>query len=231
MVDPPAQPPPLPAQVGALVVRKAIASIGTGPHEHLLRIARRSFARYAGRHGYDLHLHTTPAETSRPAPWSKVPICRTLLDDYDVVLWLDSDLVVCDARRDIAADLAPGRFLGLVEHRTKEGSMPNSGVMLLRGGDDARAFLDQVWDQEDLVQHRWWENAAICRLLGYELEPEVRPGTPTPLLTEGTTFLDPRWNSIPDAPAPGAWIRHYPGYRWQVRAALMARDLVLRRRG
>lgn len=208
-------------------MRKAIASIGTGPHEHLLRLARRSFARYAERHGYDLHLHTTPADASRPVPWSKVPICRGLLDDYDVVLWLDSDLVVVDPSRDVAADVPQDRVLGLVEHRTAEGSMPNSGVMVLRSGDGARAFLDDVWAQEDLVDHKWWENAAICRLLGYELEPVVRLGTPTALLRDGTTLLDGRWNSIPDAPAAGAFVRHYPGYRWQRRAALMARDLAV----
>lgn len=207
--------------------RGAIASIGSGPHRHLLRIAARSFRRYARRHDLDLHLRTEPLETTRPAPWSKVVLLRELLDRYETVVWLDSDLVVVDPRPDITQTLEPGRFVGLVEHRTKEGAMPNSGVLVLRSGPEARAFLDDVWAQEDLVDHRWWENAAICRLLGYELEPEVRLAAPTPLLRDGTTLLDPRWNSIPDAPAPHAYVRHYPGYRWQVRAALMARDTAL----
>lgn len=211
-------------------MRKAIASIGTGPHERLLRLAARSFRPYARRHGYDLHLHTGLLDASRPAPWSKVLILRELLADYDLVVWLDSDLVIVDPRDDIAAALPDGRFLGLVEHATKQGSMPNSGVMVLRAGESAAAFLDDVWAQADLTDHVWWENAAICRLLGYELGPPVRLAQPTPLLRDGTELLDGRWNSIPDAPARGPLIRHYPGYRWQVRAAFMLRDLVLRRR-
>jgi hypothetical protein len=204
---------------------KAIASIGTGAHERLLRIAARSFRPFAQRHGYDLHLHTEVVDPSRPAPWSKIPILQGLLDRYETVVWLDSDLMVVDPREDLP--LPPG-LMAMVEHTTKEGRMPNSGVWVLRGGDEARAFLDEVWAQEDLVEHKWWENAAICRLLGYTLDP-VGPGAPTPWL-ERTTFLDPRWNAIPDAPADHPRIRHYPGYSVKTRAAFMLRDLVVRKR-
>lgn len=207
-----------------MIATKAIASLGVGPHERLLRLAARSFAPFAARHGYDLHLRTEILEPSRPAPWSKIPLVRGLLDRYEVVLWLDSDLVIVDGRDDVPAP----ELMALVEHATKEGRMPNSGVWALRAGEEARRFLDEVWAQEDLVGHRWWENAAICRLLGYSLDP-VGPSAPTPWL-ERTTFLDPRWNSIPDAPAERPRIRHYPGYSTKVRGAFMARDLLVRRR-
>jgi hypothetical protein len=202
---------------------KAIASIGTGSHERLLRIAARSFRPFAERHGYDLHLHTEVLDASRPAPWSKVPILRDLLDRYERVLWLDGDVVVVDASEDIPCP----SLMALVEHRTKEGLIPNTGVWALRAGDDAQTFLSEVWAQEDLLEHRWWENAAVCRLLGYRLDP-VGPGESTQW-RERTTFLDPRWNSIPDCPAAHPRIRHYPGYSVTRRAACMLRDVALRR--
>jgi hypothetical protein len=205
-------------------VNKAIASIGTGPHRRLLRIAARSFRPFADRHGYDLHLHTHAVDTTRPAPWSKIPILRDLLRRYDTVVWLDSDVVIVDASEDLPR---PEGTTALVEHRTKEGRVPNTGVWVLRAGDDTTELLDEIWAQQDLVDHRWWENAAVARLLGYDLDA---PGEPSPtrwLAT--TTFLDPRWNSIPDAPARHARIRHYPGYSVKVRAAFMLRDLVLYR--
>lgn len=209
---------------------KAIASLGAGPHERLLALARRSFEPYAKRHGFDLHLHTAPLEPSRPAPWSKIPILRELLERYETVVWLDSDLVIVDPRPDLGSLLPLDRFLGLVEHETKEGVMPNSGVLVLRAGAPAREFLDQVWAQEDLIEHQWWENAAICRLLGYELEPRVRLVAPTPLLANQTVLLNGRFNSIPGAPTRNPVIRHYPGYSPRVRGAFMTRDLLLRRR-
>jgi galactosyl transferase GMA12/MNN10 family len=208
---------------------KAIVSLGVGRQARLLRIASRSFRRYARRHGYELELHTEIVDPARPAPWSKVPLLRTLAARYDTVLWLDADLVIVDPSTDIAEEIEEGRFLYLVEHRTKEGLIPNSGVMLLRGGEEAIAFLDEVYAQEDLIDHRWWENAAICRLLGYRLDP-VGPGEPTPLRSERTKLISPRWNSIPDAPARQPRIRHYPGYSLSRRAALMARDELLRGR-
>jgi PAS domain-containing protein len=209
-------------------VRKAIVSLGAGPQSRLLRLASRSFRRYAARHGYELDLHTELLDRERPAPWSKVLALRRLAQTHDVLLWLDADLVIVDPSQDIADELEDGRFLYIVEHRTKEGRMPNSGVMLLRGGAETIGFLDDVYAQEDLINHRWWENAAICRLLGYSLDP-IEPGPPSRLLAEHTSFISSRWNSIPDAPSSKPRIRHYPGYSLKVRMALMARDELLRR--
>jgi hypothetical protein len=209
-------------------VKKAIVSLGTGRQARLLALASRSFRRYAARHGYELELRTETLDPTRPAPWSKVVLLRELALSHDLLLWLDADLVIVDDSTDIAEELEEQRFLYLVEHHTKEGRMPNSGVMLLRGGEPTIAFLEDVYAQKDLVSHRWWENAAICRLLGYELDP-IGPGTPTPLLNESTKLISPRWNSIPDAPAPQPRIKHYPGYSLKARALLMARDELLRR--
>jgi hypothetical protein len=193
-------------------VSKAIASLGSGDHERLLKLASRSFRPFAERHGYALHLHTQPVDRTRPAPWSKIPIVRDLLDRYDTVLWLDSDTVVVDPREDLPAT----RFMGLVEH---PGLMVNTGVWSLRSTDETRAFLDEVWAQEDLVEHRWWENAAVARLLDSDAGWRDR-----------VDWLDQRWNVIPDAKVRHARIRHYPGYKLRTRAAFMTRDLLLRRR-
>jgi hypothetical protein len=209
-------------------MRKAIVSLGTGRQERLLRLAAHSFRRYAAHHGYELELRTEAVDPTRPAPWSKIVLLRELASTYDLLLWLDADLVIVDRSTDIAEELEPERFLYLVEHRTKEGRMPNSGVMMLRGGKPTVAFLDDVYAQDDLIEHRWWENAAICRLLGYQLDP-IGPGSPTELLTKHTRLISTRWNSIPDAPARRPHIRHYPGYSLKVRAALMTRDELLRR--
>jgi hypothetical protein len=189
---------------------KAIASLGSGEHERLLRLAARSFRPFAERHGYALHLHTDVVDTTRPAPWSKVPILQDLLGRYDTVLWLDSDTVIVDPREDVPAT----GFMALVEH---PGLMANTGVWALRATADTHSFLDEVWAQEDLIDHQWWENAAVCRLLDAGWRDRA-------------DWLDQRWNVIPDAKVPHARIRHYPGYKVRTRAALMTRDLLLRRR-
>jgi hypothetical protein len=209
-------------------MRKALVSLGAGPQARLLRLASTTLRPYARRHTYDLHLHTTVIDGSRPAPWSKIVALQRLQERYDVLLWLDADVMIVDQRRDIAAELRDGTFMGLVEHHRRDGTtLPNSGVWLLRTGEECAAFLQAAWEQDDLVDHRWWENAAVARLLGYELDPPA-PGPPT-AWRERTTFLDPRWNAIHDAPARRPYIRHYPGYKLRTRAAFMLRDLAVSR--
>ena len=215
LADSPPQSPTLPAQMGHFrpgrAVRKAIVSLGTGPQRILLRIARTTIVPYARRHGYALHLHEETLDDRRPAAWSKIVALQELQSHYDVLVWLDADLMIVDGRPDIASELEEGQFLHLVEHITTEGRMPNSGVMLLRTGEHCHEFLQQVWDQEDLVEHTWWENAAICRLLGYELDPP-RPTTSTPWLKR-TKFLSGQWNSIHDARSARAADPPLPGVR------------------
>ena len=103
-------------------------------------------------HGYELELHTEIVDPTRPAPWSKIALLRRLAASHELLLWLDADLVVVDPRSISRASSRTGRFLYLVEHETQEGRMPNSGVMLLRGGEETIAFLDEVYAQEDLVE-------------------------------------------------------------------------------
>ena len=204
--------------------RKALCSIGTGPQARLLRLARRSFAPYARRHGYDLHLLTEPYERTRPAPWGKVALLRDLLPRYDLLLWLDADIVIVDPSEDIASRRDPDRFLALVEHRYDGRQFPNTGVLMLGTSDRAAAFLDALWGSEDFVEHRWWENAAVLDLLGYDLEhPNPVRGS---AWRDGVQFLPNEWNSTVHDPAEHPRFRHYPGYTVTRRWVLMARDLV-----
>ncbi len=179
---------------------------------------------YARQHGYELQLETNAPQIDRPLPWAKIALLRKAIQRYEVVLWLDADVMIVDQALDIASELEPDCFLYLVEHQYKGIRMPNSGVMLIRSCAEAVAFLDEVWSQSQFTHHKWWENAAICHVLGYDLDPPW-PRCET-FFRAGTKLLSPRWNSIPDAPAVAPRIRHYPGYSLKIRFVLMLRDLL-----
>lgn len=201
----------------AMVPRKAICSIGSGPHAELLALSRPTFAAYAERHGYEL-ITTDVAPADRPPAWAKVPLVRELLGSFDVVVWLDADALVVDPDADIAAELQPGNHFGLVQHRLNGALRPNTGVMVLRAGPRASALLEHVWRARRYIRHPWWENAAVVDALGYDLPASLRPGVagrvhrlaarlpgrsaepggparPSPFL-QGTQFLSNEWNSI-----------------------------------
>jgi hypothetical protein len=201
-------------------VGRVLVSLGTGKQQKLLRLASVSFRRYARRHGYELSLHTEVVDSARPPAWSKVALIRRLLEQHEVVLWLDADLVVMRSDRDIASELPEDRFLAMVEHTVEGKANPNTGVMVIRSGDEARRFFDEVWESTEYLNHRWWEQAAVMHLLGYD--PDTGARVRDSEWSDRIHWLGKEWNSIRDDPAPSPRIRHWPGFTVTRRFAEMA---------
>jgi len=185
----------------------ALCSLATGPFIEFLETAAPTFERYAQVQGYDLVLSAEPLDPGRPASWSKLALVSSLLDTYEVVIWLDADTVV--VRYDSAFPEPEGlQVMSMVPHpqeRNEAMTVPNAGVFCLRNSDDTRRFLAE-WTSAptELYQHNWWENAALLKMFGYSLEP------PYPIVGESAwrdrvRWLDLRWNSVPgycSAPDP-----------------------------
>ncbi len=189
---------------------KAIVTMATGPHRELLDIALPTFTRFAETFGYDIIVGTGTEAAPRPSAWSKIPLLARALDDYDTVLWLDADTVVVSFDKDLADCVEDDAYQALAVTEWGRELRPNTGVWLLRSGERAARFLDAVWDSEQFIDDRWWENAAVVTLLGYSMWPCL-PGPPTEW-TQGTTVLPPEWNDIRRFRGAGtARIRHYAG--------------------
>lgn len=205
-------------------MRKALISFGTGDAARTLAVARPTFEDYAERHGYDL-LTEAPDFGSRPPSWWKVPLLRESLRRYDFVLWIDADAIIVDSTVDIEAEV-PGRaFQAFVVMNCGAGPTPCLGVWALRSSARAERFLDALWEQNDLTGHKWWEQAAAMRLLGWTIDP--------PLVKERTTEWDagsfelaPEWDVIPKfAGTYRARIRHYGADTTRRRLIEMRTDL------
>jgi hypothetical protein len=141
------------------------------------RLTRPSHQAYANAHGYATYFGLTP--TLGPPSWGKVPILRTLLDNYDAVLWLDADCLVVDASDDIGSDIG-NVVQALARHVTPEGRIPNCGVWYLTQA--ARPMLDETLGlYGEYVNHRWWEQGAVIEMLSRGWDKR-------------THWLDPGWN-------------------------------------
>jgi len=206
--------------------RTVLCSAGVGPHAALLELARPSLERLAGRHGWALDLHFRSFPHDRPPAWNKVVAIRSLLERYDTVVWIDADAMVMDPAPDITAVATPDRFLWMTKHHYRGEDQPNTGVMVVHAGDEARRFLDATWSATNLVEHPWWEQAAMLQLLGFDVtDPgHARLVEPTEWY-DRIGWLDNRWNSIPDDWHPAAYVRHYAGMAQHERVARMSKDL------
>lgn len=206
--------------------RTVLCSVGVGPHATLLELAQPSFERLAGAHGWDVQLHFRPLQHERPPAWNKVVAIRRLLATHDTVVWIDADAVVVDPVPDVTDVAGPERFLWLTRHHYDGEDQPNTGVLVVHAGDQAARFLDATWEATHLVEHPWWEQAAMLHLLGFDVTDfgHARLAAPTPWL-EGVGWLDHRWNSIPQDCHPSPCVRHYAGLSQAERLAFMSRDL------
>ncbi len=176
-----------------------ICSLATGTHRQLMAVASPTFAAYAERWRWDVVLSSENLVGDRPASWNKVRLVTELLDEYETVLWIDSDALFVCLARDILSEVTGGRDVFLVQHpQPAPGApiVPNVGVLLLHRSAYTRDFLHRLWSMTEYVEHNWWDNAALLRLLGHSLEP------PWPLVEETPDrahigFLDLAWNSVP----------------------------------
>jgi len=208
--------------------RRVICTAATGEHTGLLEIALPPLREYARRYRYDLV--TVPHDTAfgRPASWGRIPIIYRLLDSHELVVWIDADAIIVDLARNIADELRTGKDLYLVEHHSQASGerTANAGVMMLRSGAWAKALLEAAWARIDLIDHPWWENAAIMQLLGYRTEVGSAGPEHHTEWRERTQLIDLAWNSTPYYVAsPTPVINHYGSIALDERRRAMLTDL------
>lgn len=165
---------------------RALVTLAVGPHVELLEIARPSFDAFADRHSYEVVVADVASD--RPASWRKVPALLAALDEFEEALWVDADVVIVDPSEDVP--VGADSWQAVVEHQTADGAVPNLGVWYVR--QPMREVLQQVWSMTGYRNHPWWEQAAMCELLGYRGVPLHRATASE--LCERTTFLPFEWN-------------------------------------
>jgi len=178
------------------VSKRCLVTFGWGePGREQLDISLPLFSRYASRYGYDLFVAPETMRVDRHPAWHKILVLPKLLESYDEVLWIDSDIVIMRYDKDIAQDASPAPF-NLVVHHTVAGAVPNSGVLYLR--KQAKPYLEECWNitYPSSVQI-WWEQAALINRLGGNCDARPVYLPPNDLWSElpyewNPHILDPR---------------------------------------
>ena len=203
----------------------AIVTFAQGQHAAYLPLIEPSLREYARRHRYELVVHTEAADETRPLAWSKVVFLLDALAQHKEVIWIDSDAILLDLSRDLRKDIARATDFAWTVHHYDGADFANSGVLFLRSTPRTIALLNEVWAQEDLIEHPWWENAALIRLLGYT-SAIVDEGVAREPMDVKVQHLDASWNSIRQDWGTPMRVRHFAGDSPELRAIGMA-ELVL----
>ncbi|HEX7377224.1 MAG TPA: class I SAM-dependent methyltransferase [Pirellulales bacterium] len=119
--------------------------------------------RYCSRFDYDFIQFDGQLDTSRPPAWSKIPVIRKVLPNYDWLFWCDTDAVLWNPDAGLRQFIGAAGPVDAIFQANQDGA--NSGLFFLRNSPWSFAFLDEIYRQEQFIHHPWWENAAIIDLL------------------------------------------------------------------
>ena len=140
---------------------------------------------------------TSSAPRGTEVVYASIPQRRRWLDEYDGVVFLDSDMVIVDFEHDICHT---------VSDRVPIGSHGGAAVVVMRSNQLTKAFLDTIWAMRERYRHeQWLEQAAMIHLLGYCPHWPGGDGAPEYL---GDTAWTPYHVDIGEA-----W-NHHPWREW-----------------
>ena len=122
--------------------------------------------------------------------WLKIPLLSSLLDEYDEVVWIDSDVVIVGT--DNVFDDMSECPISLVVHEWKPGEIPNSGVWAVRKA--AKEILDTIKIDPDIAKDAVWGDA-----IGYDGEQSMLLKRLGCNVNSGNLYMPPSdlWDELP----------------------------------
>jgi hypothetical protein len=144
-------------------MKKAILTLYDEKFADLAKLSLPSIKRCAKLNKAELCVETKSFDESRPIPWSKVLMCESALEDYDVVFWFDIDSIFTGDDNDIFR--LSTKPIVINRPVTTFGSAKfNTGHMFLQQHSDTFKFLKETYEQTDFIYNNWYENAAMLEL-------------------------------------------------------------------
>jgi len=213
---------------------KAFVTLATKEYSDLLKLSSMTFKQYSDTWKYDYFEITEKLDSSRPDAWSKLLAIRDLLDNYDFVLYVDSDAIILNYENDLEHIIPKEKDFAWALCKTRNGKLyPNAGVIACRSSQKTKNMIELAYEQTDLIHNGWWEQAALMRVLQYD---DVRIGEsswrdfnlPDP---EVQVFeLSSDWNTTIFDLSKKPIIRHFAGDPLNIKIMLMS-DYLLQYRG
>lgn len=191
-------------------LRIAIVSLFTEEIKDIVLHTAANHSTYATKHGYDYKLLYGRLSKRHPA-WDKIKAIQIYIDQYDYVLWIDSDAIFKDLSISLE-DILQGRenYDGLFGKDPAPHIYVNTGVFLLKNTEWSKDLLNHVWKngaENVSVVNRdsyvgWpFEQGPICEYLEADQKDHH--------------FIVPDYilNAHPSFVSPKTFIIHYMGYR------------------
>lgn len=183
---------------------------------HIGDLTSETMRAYGKRYGFPVEIDPRVLIERHPA-WHRVKYITELFGKgYEYILWLDADALFVRYDIDIREVINGSSDLYLVQHDSPENRptpVPNTGVMLIRNCRWSVDLFNTLWSMTEYLEHHWWENGALIKLLGYNWLLDRSENKFNEELLSHITFLPEIWNFIPSiCTAQDPIVVHYAGY-------------------
>ena len=148
---------------------------------------------YAMYHGHDFICWKNDwLSEGRPPAWGKVRAIQQALETHDWVFWIDADAMFLDLKYDIRELIDEKYSIILAAEPLPEGLTINTGVAWYKKHHTTNFLLKKTWDQEDCINHSWWEQGAMISVLRqYECYNDLVKKLPTEPINVHPSKLTP----------------------------------------
>lgn len=159
---------------------------------------------YCELHGYDFVCQTNKIDTGRPPSWQKLLLLQNVLSDGNWAFWIDADAIFTNFDIKLESLIQEAGSADFFIAKDRNGI--NAGVFGIRDCEWSSDFIRRCWEQEQFIDHRWWEQAAMMHLFQ---QPEDNAHV--------CVFAKRKINSYISEWQPGDFIIHFPATKAEKR--------------
>lgn len=130
----------------------------------------------AARRGSRLDFILWKYDRSMLAPnWLRYAAVLQLLDEYELIVYLDGDVLIAGMETDLAAGIPTEKWLAsAICGPSPDNAGPGGPLFVTRSCEAAWSFWLKVWQGKKWITHpEWTDGVDFMDLLGYTVEPPV----------------------------------------------------------
>jgi len=154
-------------------MRILVGSIYEGDHfQKVTMPCRKSHINYCEEHSYPFVFETQRLDNDRSVLWSKIKLIQKHWNNFDIFVWLDADTIITNNLIKIEDLVALMEDRDILIGQDKNGL--NMGVFLLKNNSWTKMFLENVYRQDQFINHCWQEQMAVIHLYGSDEDVRKR---------------------------------------------------------
>lgn len=126
-----------------LKAKIAIITIETRDNlKDVVEVHNKSLNKYCSRYGYD-YIFKNSYKSDLPVYWYKMLIVKEYLPEYDYVLWLDSDTIICDYSVRLEWIIQEGKdiYIGR-DYPSFTSNVFCAGIFMIKNSEEGKNFIN-----------------------------------------------------------------------------------------